>query len=339
MRRRFKWLVMLIAILSLVATGCGPKGASDAVADLNKQMEKMSGYKLNAELTLQTGKEPQNYDVEVWYQKPDYYRVALTSKTKDVTQLILRNEEGVFLLTPHLNKSFRFQSGWPENHAQVYLYESLVKSVTDDEQREFVEDEGNYVFDVKADYHNHSLISQKVVFTQDFQPVKVDVMDANKNVMVTVNFTHFEKDAQFDENSFSKDRNLETSSLTSSMPTMAKTDEEVQGSFGVIQPSYTPHGVNFLGVEKVEGTDGPQLVLRYKGDFNYTLIEERPKATHASFPSGEIIDLGETLAVMVGDKQKTMTWTHDGVEYLLVGDLPREELMSVAKSTLNQVGK
>lgn len=331
----------MIAAIALIATGCGPKGVNDALSDLKKETEKMTGYKLNAEMTLQTGEEPQRYDVEVWHQKPDFYRVALTSKTRDVTQIILRNEEGVFLLTPHLNKSFRFNSSWPENYAQFYLYESLAKTVLEDDEREFAEDENHYSFHVKADYQNKSLTSQQIVFTKDFQPVKIDVMDANKNVMVTVNFTHFEKNAAFDDDSFAKERNMEASKLRSSLPTMAHplAEERETTSFGVIQPSYMPDGVNFLGVEKIDGIDGPQLVLRYKGEYNYTLIEERPKATTVSFPSGEIIDLGHTLAALVDERQKTLNWTYDGVEFLLVGDLPLDEMIEVAKSTFNQVGK
>lgn len=340
MKRKLGWLFAIIAIISMLATGCGPKGVDDIVGDLGTQMEKMQGYKMNAKLTLQTGKDPQTYDVEVWYNKPDFYRVALTSKERDITQIILRNEEGVFVLTPHLNKSFRFQSGWPENHAQVYLYESLVKSIMDDDQRVFAEEEGKYVFEVKADYQNRSLTTQKILLNKDLSPIKVDVLDTNKNVMVTVDFTDFEKDAKFDADSFHKERNMETSKLNSTVPTMANGQpKEVEGSFGVIQPSYIPNGVSFTGVEKVDGQDGPQIVLRYKGEYNYTLIEERPEATTVSYPSGEIVDLGYTMAIMTGDQKRTMIWTHDGVEYMLTGDLEKEEMIAVAKSTFNQVGK
>lgn len=330
----------MIAIISLLATGCGPKGVDDIVGDLNSRMENMTGYKMNAKLTLQTGKDPQTYDVEVWHNKPDFYRVALTSKERDITQIILRNQEGVFVLTPHLNKSFRFQSGWPENHAQVYLYESLIKSILDDEQRVFAEEDGKYAFEVKADYQNRSLTTQKIWLNPDLSPVKVDVLDTNKNVMVTVDFSGFEADAKFDGDSFNKDRNMETSKLNSSVPAMAdgQQNDETK-SFGVIQPSYIPNGVTFTGVEKVDGQDGAQIVLRYRGDFSYTLIEERPKAATVSYPTGDIVDLGHTVAVLTGDEKKTLTWTYDGVEYLLTGDLPEEEMIAVAQSTFNQVGK
>ena len=53
---------------------------------------------------------------------------------KDQSQIILRNEEGVFVLTPALNKSFRFQSDWPQNSSQAYLYESLVRDILQDKK-------------------------------------------------------------------------------------------------------------------------------------------------------------------------------------------------------------
>ena len=338
MKKTKFWFLLLLSTIVLLA-GCGPKGVEDIVSDLDSRIEKMTGYKMKAVLTLQTGKEPQTYNVEVWHNKPDFYRVALTSEERDITQIILRNNEGVFVLTPHLNKSFRFQSGWPENHAQVYLYESLVKSVLNDDARVFTEEDGKYAFDVKADYQNRSLTNQKIWLSENLAPVKVEVMDSNKNVMVSVDIKDFEADAKFNDDSFDKDRNMETSQLMDSIPTMAEGDKQTASSFGVIQPSYVPEGVTLAGVDKVQGESGPQVVLRYKGELNYTLIEERPKAATVSLSSGEIVDLGHVVGVLTGDQKKTLTWTYDGVEYMLTGDMPEEEMISVAQSTFDQVGK
>ena len=106
--------------------GCGQKSQEDVVDALDKKLNEMERYKVNAKMTLETGEEPQRYDVEIWHQKPSYYRVELKNATKEQSQIILRNDEGVFVLTPALNKSFRFQSDWPENGSQAYLYNTLV---------------------------------------------------------------------------------------------------------------------------------------------------------------------------------------------------------------------
>ena len=69
---------------------------------------------------------------------------------KDQSQIILRNEEGVFVLTPALNKSFRFQSDWPQNSSQAYLYESLVRDILQDKKNlTFEKTDKYYIFKTK----------------------------------------------------------------------------------------------------------------------------------------------------------------------------------------------
>ena len=55
------------------------------------------------------------------YLKKDKFRVGLTNKTNNHEQIILKNDDGVYVITPSLNKSFKFQSDWPYNNSQIYL--------------------------------------------------------------------------------------------------------------------------------------------------------------------------------------------------------------------------
>src|SRR5690606_26064441 len=117
------------------------------------------------------------YEVEVWYKKPHYYRVSLKNTKKDVTQILLRNDEGVYVLTPHLEKSFRFQSDWPENGGQVYLYQSLLNSIIDDTSRKMIPSEKTYQFEVLADYsQNQAMNKQRIWLDKDYHPEKVEVL-------------------------------------------------------------------------------------------------------------------------------------------------------------------
>lgn len=160
--RRFTWVIALVVSLSLVLAGCGKKDAGAVVKDLDGVINKLDSYQGVGRMVLNTGQEPQEYQVEVWYQNPHYYRISLKNDKKDITQIVLRNDDGVFVLTPHLNKSFRFQSDWPENQGQVYLYQSLVQSIIMDKDRQFITDPNAYVFDVMANYQNGSLARQKI---------------------------------------------------------------------------------------------------------------------------------------------------------------------------------
>jgi outer membrane lipoprotein-sorting protein len=207
--RRMKWVAAIVVCVSILIAGCGTKNAETVVKDLDKVLGGMESYQGKGTMTLHTGAQPLEYQVEVWYKKPQYYRIALTNAKKDITQIVLRNDDGVFVLTPKLNKSFRFQSDWPQNQGQVYLYQTLVQSILLDNSRQFAADENAFVFDVMANYQNGSLARQKIWLSKDdYAPQKVEVSDSSANVMVEVKFDSFEFDAQFDAKAFDMAYNM-----------------------------------------------------------------------------------------------------------------------------------
>lgn len=375
--RRFTWVVALVMVcLSLVVGGCGLVGKKDAgsiVKDLDGVRSNLQSYHGKGKMTLNTGQEPQEYDVEVCYMEPSYYRIVLTNAKKDITQIVLRNDDGVFVLTPHLNKSFRFQSDWPENQGQVYLYQSLVDSILMDNDRQFTSDEQSYVFDVAANYQNGSLARQKVwLDKKNYAPQHVEVSDANANVMVTVKFDVFEFDTKFEKDHFDMQRNMTGWNLMS-QPTIAhnqdgakagaesagqgqgaavngngaqstaagaKTDAAKQQSFGIIEPSYMPSGVKKKDVTELTLGEDKAVMIRYSGTYNYTLVESRPVTKTVTNLPGDILDLGFTLGVVTGDAKKTLTWTYDGVEFRLsTADLPETEMIKVAQAVQGEMGK
>lgn len=349
--RRVTWVLAVVMCVVLVTVGCGAKNAEQVVKDLDHVISKLDSYSGAGKMTLQTGQQAQAYDVEVWYKAPYYYRIALTNATKDITQIVLRNDDGVFVLTPHLNKMFRFQSDWPENSGQVYLYQSLIQSIVMDNERQFTEEKDAYVFDVVANYQNGLLSRQKIWLNKkNYAPQQVKVADENNNVMVSVHFSDFQFDKKFDKDNFDMQRNMTSASLKS-LPTMAKPTATKDGkaaaaanaqSFGIIEPFYTPAGVKVQGPQEIKLGEEKAVMFRYNGKYNYTLVESRPQAKTVSAPSGEILDLGYTIGVVTGEEKgfKTLHWMFEGVEFKLsTGDLPVKEMIKVAQSVQGQVGK
>src|SRR5699024_5318859 len=98
-------------------TACGSKSQEGAVKKIEEKAQGINGYKATMQMTMKTGKDERDYDVDVWYKKEntDFFRVGLENKSEEDGQVILKNEEGVFVLTPALKKSFKFQTEWPEN--------------------------------------------------------------------------------------------------------------------------------------------------------------------------------------------------------------------------------
>ncbi|OAS20506.1 LolA family protein [Paenibacillus oryzisoli] len=392
--RRVTWMVAVVMCVALVLAGCGigKKDAGSIVKDLDHVMGKSSSYQASGSMILNTGQQPQEYAVEVAFSPEHFYRISLTNATKDVTQIVLRNEEGVFVLTPHLKKSFRFQSDWPENQGQVYLFQSLAKSIIADKDRQFTTDKDAYVFDVAANYQNEQLSRQKIWLNKKtLAPAQVQVSDANQNVLVQVNFTHFEFDTSFDKDYFQMERNMTSWNLQQqTMPTSADvavtdadhpatgdksvTDKNLSAtggqsdqskaastttkpdatktapatakaqSIGIVEPYYLPKDVVKQDISDMKLGEDAAVLLRYKGKYNFNLIEVRPQAKAVSLPPGDIVDLGFTVGVMTGngskDEPRTLTWTNDGVEFrMFTGDMPVNEMIQVAMATDGQSGK
>lgn len=348
--RKFVSVMAVVMIVALIVAACGKKKDEKAVVKgLEQALNKMESYEASGSMLLYTGLHPLEYEVEVWYKNPHYYRIALTNANKDVTQIVLRNDEGVFILTPHLNKSIRFQSDWPDEQGQVYLYQTLVQSILKDEERLFtIDDErASYVFDVVADYDNNTFARQKIWLNEKtYAPELVEIVDEQKSVIVVVEFDHFAFGKAFEQDSFDRERNLTSWSLTTH-PVFASLDEESDeqavANAGIIFPAYMPEGVVQTDVREFMLGDTPAVLIMYEGDYNYTLVESAPGTHEVSILPMDVVDVVDmqfTVGMLTGDEVKMLRWVYDGVDYRLSsGDLSKSEMINIAQSVQGQIGK
>ena len=140
-----KFLLSILLILTLCLTGCmGKKGQSYVMDELSKKIEKAKSYYVEGTMELMNNEDIYEYDVKVSYKEGDFYKVDLTNKSNNHEQVILRNKEGVYVVTPSLNKSFKFQSDWPYNNSQSYLLTSLLDDLNNDETKTLYNKELKY---------------------------------------------------------------------------------------------------------------------------------------------------------------------------------------------------
>ncbi|OCA89349.1 DUF4367 domain-containing protein [Bacillus sp. FJAT-27225] len=340
MRRKVLLLMAgLLAVLALSA--CGAQSQESVRKDLEGKLEDLSGYKVNAKMTLAMGASPQVYDVEIWHKDPSYYRVNLKNAKKDQSQMILRNDEGVFVLTPALNKSFRFQSDWPKNSSQAYLYESLIQDIIDDKNAKFSSTDDYYVFETKTRYQNNQMLPlQEIKLNKDdLSPAVVKVMDADRNSLVTVKFSKVKFNASFNKKDFDMQKNMTRAQV--GMPAMADGGSK-DTSFTVKYPSAEMPGVSLVQEKEVSIEDGKRVVLTYGGEKSFTLIQEKrlvEQAT-ASYPAdmnGDPVDLGFTIGAIT---KQSISWNQDGIDYRIASkDLTAAEMVSIAMSVQGELVK
>lgn len=326
-----KLVAMLLAItLVFSLAACGKKSKSDVVGSLSNQMEKISGYKADATLTINNGNDPQKYEVEIWHKKPAFYRVQLKNSRSDQNQIILRNKEGVFVLTPALNKSYRFQSDWPSNSSQPYLPESLVKDLVQDKDATFKSTKKGYVFETKTNYTNKQLLpTQQITFSKKgLTPESVKLLDSDKNVVLDVKFENVKYNTKFDKDAFDVKKNMTSARL--SVPTSTNNESDL---LVTMYPSKLMEGVTLEDQQEVKTENGVQVILSYKGKKSFTLIEEKSRISETGTMmeiSGEPVDLGHTVGALA---DKMITWSYGGTDFTIISkNLTQSELIQVAQS-------
>ena len=104
--------------------------------------------------------------------------------------MIVRNEEGVFVITPSLGKTYKFQSDWPAQNSQAYLIGALSDDIKADKNATMTEKDKTYMFET-ATRNNH----KKVLPTQQIHidkktllPTYVSVLDENKEEKIRITF-------------------------------------------------------------------------------------------------------------------------------------------------------
>ncbi len=336
--RRITWTAAILLCFSLVLAACGKKDAESVVKDLDKHVNSLESYQASGTMTLRTSQQPLEYKVEVSYQKPEYYRIKLTNEEKDITQIVLRNDEGVFVLTPKLNKVFRFQSDWPQNQGQVYLYQTLVKSILVDNSRQFLIDEDAYVFDVMANYNNGTLARQKIWLNKsDYKPVQVEVSDANAAVMVEVKFDTFEFGPKFEKTVFETEANMQASpsSQSSDEPTMTLPERDVDqdgaGNAGneADDDAAAPEGAgNVPEDEQDDAAAEPETETETNADFS---------AMAPSYTPQGVIQL-DMVDIVFGGNPGLMTRYTGDYSYTLIQTEPQDIATSLTTGTPVDLG-
>lgn len=197
-----KLLLLLIGGL-FIFSGCGKLKANDVVKELSKKINDSKAYYIEGTLEIVNNEDVYTYDVEVSYAKKDNYKVNLVNTVNNHEQIILRNSDGVYVVTPRINKSFKFQSDWPYNNSQVYLLAPLLDDITSDENRTFESTTDGYKIVVKANYPNNpKLVKQEILLDKDINLKKVTVMDSENNPQITMNFSKMDLSSKFKDNYF-----------------------------------------------------------------------------------------------------------------------------------------
>lgn len=93
-----KYLGLLVfSVLMIILTGCGITRADDIIGNFEKKLEKANSYYVEGMMQIVNNEDTYDYEVKVSYKKDGYYKIELVNTLNNHEQVILRNDEGVYV--------------------------------------------------------------------------------------------------------------------------------------------------------------------------------------------------------------------------------------------------
>ena len=140
----------IVVLVAALAFSMKPKPFDE---QFESKMNDMDSYILSGDMEITKGEDVKTYALEVGYQKDekDLFKVSLVDKELNQEQVILRNDGGVFVVTPSLNQVFKFEGDWPLNSPKPYLLQSIAEIVKSDKAEITKKDDG-YLVSSKVTY-------------------------------------------------------------------------------------------------------------------------------------------------------------------------------------------
>ena len=317
-------------MLGAALVGCGQLGAAQVVKNLQTVQSNLTSYKSTAMMTVHLQDAVQRYYVETWYQAPNQYRIALGNDAREISQIIVHNAQGIYIISPSAKKVIRFQGDWAEKQGHLYLYHSLLNRIVSIANPGYSVRDKALTFTLPADTLNPLVATQQIVLDQgSYAPKRVVLFNKDKQPVITMEYLSFQKGVEFRPNAFTPEQATTLQSVE--MPVSA-----VEQGFGVVEPTWVPGGDAMADETENNGV----VFVRYDGGAPFTLAEQRPAGGEVSLGAGSLVTLYGVPAVITGGAQvHQLYWFNQGVEFQITSRMPLPELIKVAASTVETMGK
>ena len=318
--------ILVLAIVILAGIKIFYKG-DDVSKKIETLGEDLTSYHTEATMDIETNDEVRCFYVTVDYKKDNennLFRISLLDKNINQEQIMLRNKDGVYVLTPKLNQVYQFKGDYPLNSPKPYLFHSLIEGIKKEDSNIEKMNDG-YLINYTCDYENSpNWKSQDVKLSSDLKPVWVNIYDENNNAVVEIKFTKVELNTTYSEDYFDVNKNLETSR------------KEVISSSNEIELPYLPEvSVSSSLKEQTEAIINGETVyiLTYEGSKEFTITQrllEDSEEVITTLVSGSLVELPLGIGYY---NNKNLLFIHNGVEYRIYSDtLSVTEMIEVLDS-------
>ena len=315
-----KIFLIMISFMFLLC-GCKRVTEDSIKRDLNRNINNIKGYHIVGKLDVYNGDNTFRYDVESSKYKNNY-RVSLINKSNDHEQIILKNNDAVYVLNPSLKKSYKFQSNWPENSSQIYILESLLGDINNDKNIKLINKKNNYVIETKLAFtNNKNLVKEKIYLDKNLNIKKVEVYNDNGSIQMKLKINSIDKKAVFNDDYFKPDENMNTD----------KEEETMNSIDDTIYPMYLPSGTYLSNEENIATSNGERVILTFQGETPFIMVQETVDLDKEEMSvSGDPEFITDTVGSV---SDNSIEFISNGISYYISSDsMNSHEMMQVAES-------
>lgn len=306
-------LFVLALALSLgVLASCNVSAEPKDV--INSYLDNLEQYSLKGEMTLYKESNDIKSNVSVDYLKPSYYKVAF-SKNNGSEQILLKNQDGVYVLTPSLNKEFKFNSEWPDNELHVYLVNLLWNKI---------KESNNTTFNEK----NNKITVTSLVSTNKYTKIEMIYSSNDKKLESVSLFNDDKKLVMLNISDFNTSPNLTISMFNPSLIMNEKTitNDIVNESKLSISVGSTLDDTKLTSSKLTDD----ETILCYSGVKNYTIIAKKALlADNVNFTSFSDFDVLE-CGLLLYSKNVSLFYLDDLEVSIYSNSLSNEDLEAIA---------
>lgn len=323
--------IIAVVLIGLVVSLAGFKlfvNKDSTLEKITDLKENLSSYHMEANMEISSNDDIREFFVVVDYQKGEEdnnFRISLLDKNINQEQIMLRNSEGVYVLTPSLNQIYTFKGDYPLNSQKPYLFHSMLEALDGEYSMEKSSD--GYLLSFAPKYDNNpNWVKEYIKMSKEFKPLWVNIYDKNNTIVCSVNFSKVEFDLEYEEDHFNVEKNMEKARETAI--DIDRNEDELP--FMVVD--------NIIETnlkEQTEATvDGKTVyILSYEGDKNFTLIqeivEEKDEVSYQTV-SGNLVNFDLGLGIY---NDKYLVYIYNGIKYEIYSDtLEVNEMIDIVSS-------
>lgn len=333
MKKQFK-IINFILILFLIMTLTGCKKKKQVETTFPEIVNKLTSYKLVGRLESTFPSGTKECNVTTYYRSPGEYRVEIQNPNVNETQIMVKNNSGVYVIIPSINKTFKVNSSWPENMSYPYLLQSLSNDIVQDSNLRTTTEGKSTIVELKAKlFTEDETTTQKIIFDENKMPKEVLIYDGNKNLLTKFVITSIEQNPALTNELFNVSESLET------LYTYYE-NNPIEFVRTVSYPTYFPEGTS-LKEETITGTSLNKLaIMKFGGECSYTIVQQFVNLTTyatTEYVNGSIYLMGGAFVFV---NSNNIQFYENGIEYTIASnDISCLEMIKMGESLKSKEDK